>query len=563
MLPTDWVYGGWAASGEIDIMEYLGHATNKATGAIHYGGEWPANTYWTRAYFLQGGDTFDAGMHDFSLEWTPHQLRWYIDGQRYACTSDWRSEGNDYPAPFDEDFHLLLNMAVGGNLPGNPDATTPFPQDLVVDHVRVYQRPEFPDCSLLFEGMDHGNPLGNGWFKFDGDVGSGFITGWAPEPSIEGCNAAQRASFSSGGTPGFVGGFGKQRKMDLGAQTHFEFWIDPDAGQDYTIEINLQDDDNGDDSIPGTPDGQDDEFQFDCHVSPAGPCAIAGGGWQKVSIPFSDFYDDNSLHFGGNGIFDPVPVSGGGNGRMINVVLALISNSGDPITFRSDNWMFTTRQTSIAGRVWDDADGNGIQDAGESGRSGVDVRLLAADDTVLETATTDFDGDYQFAELTSGLHRVAIDTATLPSGATPTHDPDGVGTHDEAELVLGCTESSTGQNFGYQSTLAPAPTDSLTVAKSGGDLQIGYDITCNASDHLLVYGSIGDFTSVTAADCSIGNSGTTTSTPPAGSIWFLVAGVEGGSWSSVGPSTAGERVLTGVEAACPAMSAQDTSATCP
>ena len=65
-------------------------------------------------------------------------------------------------------------------------------------------------------------------------------------------------------------------------------WINPDAGQDYTLEINLQEDDDSN----GT---ADEEFQFNCVISPTGPCAIAGGGWQLVTIPLDDFVDDNSF----------------------------------------------------------------------------------------------------------------------------------------------------------------------------------------------------------------------------------------------------------------------------
>ena len=198
--------------------------------------------------------------------------------------------GGGYPAPFDQEFHLLLNMAVGGNLPGPPDATTSFPQELVVDYVRVYQRPEFPECEILFDGMDHANPSGaNGWFTFNGNGGGG-IGGFTTDLPPGGCNASLIAGYGSGGVPGFFGGFGRTSPRDLTGMTHFSFWINPDAGQDYVIEINLLDDDNGDDVIPGTPDGADDEYQFDCHVSATGPCAIAGGGWQHVSIPIASFF---------------------------------------------------------------------------------------------------------------------------------------------------------------------------------------------------------------------------------------------------------------------------------
>ena len=126
--------------------------------------------------------------------------------------------------------------------------------------------------------------------------------------------------------------------IDIFETAYFNFWINPDAGQDYTLEINLQEDDNGDGAI-SQPD--DDEFQFNCVVSPSGPCAVAGGGWQMVSLPLAEFFDESSFLFGGNGVFDPVPVARGGNGGLINVVYAVISNSGADATFRTDYWSFT------------------------------------------------------------------------------------------------------------------------------------------------------------------------------------------------------------------------------
>ena len=315
MLPTDEVYGGWAASGEIDIVEYLGQNPDRSLAAIHYGGSWPANASWSSTFTLPpGSGTYHDNFHDFAIEWGPRELRWYVDGNRVACQSHWYSTAGPYPAPFDQDFHLLLNMAVGGNLPGPPDASTQFPQQYVIDHVRVLQRPEFPQCESLFDAMDHANPLGNGWFRFNGG-GSGGIGANTSDLPAEGCNASLSASWSSGGSPGFLGGFGRRFPLDLSQRTHFTFWINPNAGENYTIEINLQDDDDGNNAIADPPNGADDEFQFDCEVGPSGPCAIAGGGWQRVSIPLADFYDDNSYHYGGNGVLDPVPTSRGGNGQ--------------------------------------------------------------------------------------------------------------------------------------------------------------------------------------------------------------------------------------------------------
>lgn len=139
MLPTDFIYGGWAASGEIDIIEYLGHEPHTVLSTLHYGGEWPANTYRQRKKVLSKG-TFHENFHIFALEWEEGKMRCYVDGKQFGSWSSWYTSADaDFPAPFDQKFHLLLNLAVGGNLPGSPDATTEFPQLLEIDYVRVYQ----------------------------------------------------------------------------------------------------------------------------------------------------------------------------------------------------------------------------------------------------------------------------------------------------------------------------------------------------------------------------------------------------------------------------------------
>lgn len=139
MLPSDNAYGGWAASGEIDIMELVGHEPARVHGTLHYGGSAPNNTYSGAYYDLPGG-TFADDFHVFAMEWERGEIRWYVDGRLYQRQTDWFSTGGVYPAPFDQPFHLVLNVAVGGNWPGNPDGTTSFPQTMALDWVRVYQR---------------------------------------------------------------------------------------------------------------------------------------------------------------------------------------------------------------------------------------------------------------------------------------------------------------------------------------------------------------------------------------------------------------------------------------
>ena len=139
MLPTDEKYGTWAASGEIDIMEYVGQKPDSYLGTLHYGDKWPNNLQEGKSYKLAKG-TFTDNFHTFSLEWLKGAMRWYVDGIHWQTQKRWGTKGAKFPAPFDQRFHLLLNVAVGGNLPGPPASTTQFPVRMEVDWVRVYQQ---------------------------------------------------------------------------------------------------------------------------------------------------------------------------------------------------------------------------------------------------------------------------------------------------------------------------------------------------------------------------------------------------------------------------------------
>ena len=138
MLPTDHIYGEGTASGEIDIMELLGHEPNKVYGTLHYGAEEPNNISSGDSYTLPTGD-FSDDFHVFALEWEPTEIRWYVDDTLYQTQTKWYTTNAPYPAPFDQRFHLLLNVAVGGSWPGSPNATTVFPQTMTVEYVRVFK----------------------------------------------------------------------------------------------------------------------------------------------------------------------------------------------------------------------------------------------------------------------------------------------------------------------------------------------------------------------------------------------------------------------------------------
>ncbi len=138
-------YGGWAASGEIDIMEAKGRFPSNASGALHYGGISPNNVFTGKEYTFPVGQTINQ-FHTYALEWEPGEIRWYIDGILYQTQNNWYTKGDDgeekyaFPAPFDKEFYLMLNLAIGGNFDGNvvPEDSM-FPAQMEVDYVRVYE----------------------------------------------------------------------------------------------------------------------------------------------------------------------------------------------------------------------------------------------------------------------------------------------------------------------------------------------------------------------------------------------------------------------------------------
>lgn len=140
MLPTGSPYGGWPVSGEIDIMELLGHDPRTVHGTLHWGN--PKDASGSSITLPDTLPDFSAADHIFALEWEPGELRWFVDGVHYHTVNQWMTsaENAPFPAPFDHPFHLLLNVAVGGNWPGVPDSTTVFPARMEVDYVRVYQK---------------------------------------------------------------------------------------------------------------------------------------------------------------------------------------------------------------------------------------------------------------------------------------------------------------------------------------------------------------------------------------------------------------------------------------
>lgn len=144
LWPAFWLLGqdietiGWPNCGEIDIMEYIGKEPSTIYGTIHGPGYSGAKGL-GGSFSLKNNERFSDSFHVFALEWEPDALRFYCDGKLYKTLAP-SNLRRDTKWVFDHPHFLLLNLAVGGIWPGNPDATTVFPQSMYVDYVRVYQR---------------------------------------------------------------------------------------------------------------------------------------------------------------------------------------------------------------------------------------------------------------------------------------------------------------------------------------------------------------------------------------------------------------------------------------
>lgn len=150
MMPEkESLYGQWPKCGEIDIMEVLGDNVEKAYGTVHYG---EPHAEQQGSVTLTNGKTFANDFHEYAVEWEPGKIEWFIDGQSYLVVTDWFTavegeEDKPFPAPFNQNFCIQINLAIGGNWPGNPEKGASYMKnaEFEIDYVRVYQKDSYDE----------------------------------------------------------------------------------------------------------------------------------------------------------------------------------------------------------------------------------------------------------------------------------------------------------------------------------------------------------------------------------------------------------------------------------
>ncbi|MEE1101929.1 MAG: carbohydrate binding domain-containing protein [Agathobacter sp.] len=265
-LPAFWlmandenVYGQWPRCGEIDCMEVMGQDTSKAYGTIHFGNPHSESqgTYVTGENEADFSDDF----HIFSCEWEPGKIKWYVDGKLFHEESDWYSttEGQGtltYPAPFDQPFYIILNLAVGGSWVGNPDENTSFENNpYEIDYVRVYQKDEYNEDVekpvkevVIRDPQADGNYINNGNFATAEDLTDEedwkFMTALGGEATAEIANNQMTIKTTNEGTVDYSVQL-VQPNLPLVKGATYEVSFDASASEARTMGVDIKAPDHG------------------------------------------------------------------------------------------------------------------------------------------------------------------------------------------------------------------------------------------------------------------------------------------------------------------------------
>lgn len=146
LLPANSPYGGWPVSGEIDIMEARGRQGDRTDSTLHYGKTYPNEAAEGKTYVWEEDDLAITQYHIYSVDWTPTYMSFQVDGEEFYRATNWYCQGAEepqkyaFPAPFDQDFYIILNLAIGGMYDGNRNPSeSALPAEMKVDYVRVYE----------------------------------------------------------------------------------------------------------------------------------------------------------------------------------------------------------------------------------------------------------------------------------------------------------------------------------------------------------------------------------------------------------------------------------------
>ncbi|GJM25823.1 MAG: hypothetical protein DHS20C16_22380 [Phycisphaerae bacterium] len=275
MLPTNSPYGGWASSGEIDIMETKNEA-EVIGGALHFGGPWPQNTF--AAGFYSPGTDFSANFHVYRVDWEPDSIHWYVDDVLFHTefSNNWYSTAapENVRAPFDVPFHLLLNVAVGGHYPGPPDGTSvfsPATTTMQVDWVRVYEiEPTEPGEQTPFLGTPHAIP---GRIEAEAfDVGG------------------QQVAYLDCDSPNNGGEFRPNEGVDIEVSNEGGFnvgWMCPNEWLEYTVNVAQAGNYRIETRVASDQNGGEFRLEFN-GVDKTGQVTTPGtGGWQNWTSVFA------------------------------------------------------------------------------------------------------------------------------------------------------------------------------------------------------------------------------------------------------------------------------------
>ena len=592
MLPSDTsIYGTWAASGEVDIVEYIGSQPNRILGTIHFGGPYPQNVYSTSSYFLTSG-TFNDDFHVFAVEWEFGEIRWYVDGILYAARTEWFSTGGPFPAPFDVDFHLLLNLAVGGNLPGPPNASTVFPQELVIDYVRVYEVPNDPalvtitsptaddvitpgdNLTITVSATDDGSVQFVQFLQDSAFLGEDTLPPyeWTVPNVAAGCYILKARARDDGGrfaysapveimvgdscpqapyrmTPAAVPGTFESEDYDLGSQG--VAYNDVDAGNNGGAYRPAEGVD-----LEGTTDAG---FGFNVGWTVPGEwieyAVDVTAGTYDIELRVASAAGGGTFHLEFDGIDETGPISFAGTGGWQNWITVraedVTLNAGvQTMRLAIDSGEFNINKINIpepgpgeASNTCDTTMDDPCERTGTCSIQGSDwyqrVTIDRAD--MFETQS--------WADICDVAHLALVQGACEPAGGV-TNVTAYLSVTSFAEIPsidgpLACAGAPSG--VGAVPDGRDVPGTPLSVrAGTNGDLVLNWDPSCLStdSDYTVYEGLLGSFTSHTSVTCSTGGSTAWTLTPANFSSYYLVSSTDGVSEGSHGTNSSGTERLS-------------------